>query len=637
MIVYKRFHLFTYLVLVLLLCGALMSAVYFNRYSADEVVAAETLILQPGSEGKDAFVSDYYGGSDSSGSNYGSNATLMLGKGMIAYFHSYLEFDLSAIPAGSTINSATLELYFESVGGGTVVTKHRVTSIWSENTITWNNQPSYAASSGSQVISAGAWNSFDVTSIISQSLSANYGMSLRYLSSSPNVPSFITSSDGAANHPKLTVNYTAPVSPPADPDLPPASHRACVSGKCQSVSGSGSDECSNDSQCAALPSGSTTGTTGSSSSSSGDCTGDDCATANVTSQSVDCPDGEECNEINADSINQENGSSTTSGSKNKSSTTGQNGGGALSVFVSASESPLPLAVVALATLLSIGSVLTTFWSVLSAEMSAKQYVLALWNYLASFFKVKDKSKMGQVYDATSGKPIAGAVVNLFSYPEMKLLSSAVSDTKGNFYFVAREGKYALSATCRGFVFPSEYAKRDIGHDTSIYIGQPLQLDESGVINFRIAMDPSARALGHKPGVIRALFLSNTFRLILMFAGTAFSVAALYYIPSTTNYILLGSYLIIWLLELVIENRLVKFSKVIEKYHGEPVDLALVRISGEDGKLKQTLVTDYKGRVLIKTDSSSDEISIERAGYKKTSHKFEKPGFIEGKHFELEKL
>lgn len=91
------------------------------------------------------------------------------------------------------------------------------------------------------------------------------------------------------------------------------------------------------------------------------------------------------------------------------------------------------------------------------------------------------------------------------------------------------------------------------------------------------------------------------------------------------------------MELVIENRLVKFSKVIEKYHGEPVDLALVRISGEDGKLKQTLVTDYKGRVLIKTDSSSDEISIERTGYKKTSQKFEKPGFIEGKHFELEKL
>lgn len=63
---------------------------------------------------------------------------------------AYLKFDLSALPAAATVQSATIQM----VGGptsisSTPVTARRVTSTWSEATLTYNSRPS---SSGSGVV-----------------------------------------------------------------------------------------------------------------------------------------------------------------------------------------------------------------------------------------------------------------------------------------------------------------------------------------------------------------------------------------------------------------------------------------------------------------------------------------------------
>ena len=58
-----------------------------------------------------------------------------------------IEFDLSGIPSGTTINSAKLGLYYWHYNDGDPVnrelTAHPITSSWSEMTATWNNQPTY--------------------------------------------------------------------------------------------------------------------------------------------------------------------------------------------------------------------------------------------------------------------------------------------------------------------------------------------------------------------------------------------------------------------------------------------------------------------------------------------------------------
>ncbi len=62
---------------------------------------------------------------------------------------TYVKFDLSALPAGATIETATIQM----IGGPTTisstpVTARRVTSSWSESTMTYNSRPS-TSSSGS--------------------------------------------------------------------------------------------------------------------------------------------------------------------------------------------------------------------------------------------------------------------------------------------------------------------------------------------------------------------------------------------------------------------------------------------------------------------------------------------------------
>jgi len=95
-------------------------------------------VIQPGPEGKDSWVDDAF-----PDENHGSDTGLFIGKGPAPTWYSFLEFNLSSIPAGSTINSATLSLYFYSFNlpGPMVASTHRVLGSWGENTITWNNMP----------------------------------------------------------------------------------------------------------------------------------------------------------------------------------------------------------------------------------------------------------------------------------------------------------------------------------------------------------------------------------------------------------------------------------------------------------------------------------------------------------------
>lgn len=72
---------------------------------------------------------------------------------------SYVKFDLSSLPAGVEIESATIQM----VGGptsisSTPVTARRITSTWSESTLTYNSRPSTTSSgavTGSSVASGG--------------------------------------------------------------------------------------------------------------------------------------------------------------------------------------------------------------------------------------------------------------------------------------------------------------------------------------------------------------------------------------------------------------------------------------------------------------------------------------------------
>ncbi len=92
--------------------------------------------------------------------NYGPSIILAVGPGT----NSYVQFNLSGIPAGATISKATLRLYVDAVSGSGTLDVFQVTSSWSENKVTYSTRPtqqSVSAIVGSSVpITSASYNQF---------------------------------------------------------------------------------------------------------------------------------------------------------------------------------------------------------------------------------------------------------------------------------------------------------------------------------------------------------------------------------------------------------------------------------------------------------------------------------------------
>ncbi|WP_437646342.1 DNRLRE domain-containing protein [Sorangium sp. So ce362] len=200
----------------------------------------ERVTLQPGSAGIDATITSLSGGV---GTNNGSSPNMTAGvwtAGGTSYVNrSLFRFDLSTIPAGSTIERARLSLYADpdariygqgtangllpghsTYGGSNAFLLQRVTSAWQENTVTWANQPT--ATSLHQVLlpqstsNGQDYAGVDVTELVRDMLSApasNHGFLMRLESEVVNYRevSFMSSDNAnAARLPKLDVVFRRP-------------------------------------------------------------------------------------------------------------------------------------------------------------------------------------------------------------------------------------------------------------------------------------------------------------------------------------------------------------------------------------------------------------------------------------------
>jgi hypothetical protein len=141
-----------------------------------------------------------------------------------------IKFDLSDIPAGTSISQAKLYLYLAGYcyySGHTqarTITLYRNYTDWSSST-TWNNKPATAEASGSGSISVTSfgWRSFDVTGVVRQWVNGtrpNYGLTVRASETSGNEfarLSFATINwTGTSSDPYLQITYTGMADPEDD-------------------------------------------------------------------------------------------------------------------------------------------------------------------------------------------------------------------------------------------------------------------------------------------------------------------------------------------------------------------------------------------------------------------------------------
>lgn len=142
---------------LMLLCTLILLSAY--RASAQT-----TITINPGTDWTDVCLlkSDQPDRQFYANTNYASYANIAANawtaSGYPFFRRSLIKFDLSAIPAGSTITSATLYLYSDPAHSGTVdadgnstlsgsnaVYFEKVTANWNETSVTWNNQPASTA------------------------------------------------------------------------------------------------------------------------------------------------------------------------------------------------------------------------------------------------------------------------------------------------------------------------------------------------------------------------------------------------------------------------------------------------------------------------------------------------------------
>jgi hypothetical protein len=188
--------------------------------------AQTTIILQPnGSQGKDAYIDNR-----SNNNNYGNHidfpAIAWTNNGTPVDARGLIDFDLSSIPNGATINSASLSLYsYSSPANGDHSTRNgsnksvltRITNSWDESTVNWNNQPT--TTTQNQVFLPASTDSIqdylniDVKKLVQDMIvdpNNSYGFLLKLVTEQYYRRMIFASSDNADSklHPKLEICYS---------------------------------------------------------------------------------------------------------------------------------------------------------------------------------------------------------------------------------------------------------------------------------------------------------------------------------------------------------------------------------------------------------------------------------------------
>jgi hypothetical protein len=192
------------------------------------------LVMKPDSIcGKDALIWNAPGFNNGN-TNYGSfdaiGAHAWTNNGTPDTGRTLLQFDLSAIPVGSTITYAYLSLYnnpnttygqglHSTLSGGNDLYVQRITSQWDEHTVTWFTQPTSTAQNEVSVPASTSANqdypSIIVTSLVQDMVDnplTSFGFMLRLQDEAYYRAMIYASSDcpDATKWPGLTINYTPP-------------------------------------------------------------------------------------------------------------------------------------------------------------------------------------------------------------------------------------------------------------------------------------------------------------------------------------------------------------------------------------------------------------------------------------------
>jgi Tfp pilus assembly protein PilX len=153
--------------------------------------------------------------------NYHNDSLMRVGESSSInnFYRPMISFDISSLPAGTNVVSATLRLYVQAVQGSQnmEVGLYRINSDWTQSTVTWNSESGGdfhpVPLSLPEIVWTTGWKEWPVPlELINEwidGVSINYGLLLDYLGNKKNYNlQFVTQNHGNASlHPQLVIEY----------------------------------------------------------------------------------------------------------------------------------------------------------------------------------------------------------------------------------------------------------------------------------------------------------------------------------------------------------------------------------------------------------------------------------------------
>jgi large repetitive protein len=142
-------------------------------------------------------------------SNKGSDAILKVrSQGPSGNFRALVRFDLPTVPAGCSVESATLRMYAASSVAGRTLEARRVTAPWSESTVTWTNQPSAEpAATTSSGLGYRQWAVTAEVKAIAEGAAANHGFRIQDSQENGSGEQSFHARDKGSDPPVLVITY----------------------------------------------------------------------------------------------------------------------------------------------------------------------------------------------------------------------------------------------------------------------------------------------------------------------------------------------------------------------------------------------------------------------------------------------
>lgn len=239
-----------------------------------------------------------------------------------------------------------------------------------------------------------------------------------------------------------------------------------------------------------------------------------------------------------------------------------------------------------------------------------------------------KDRWWLVLDSDLGKPIVGAVVQVFDSVFGKLRETQVTNKDGQCGFLLPPGTYTVLLQKAGFIFPATRTPPiTLQKNEQWYRGGELVIPAEGaehpeqLPHLILSMDREHAVhiarVALRRGIERLIAFFNAISFPMLIIGATLNTLFLVYRPVWLNVLFEVLYVVLFLTKIVLAfTRQKGIGTIVDAKTGKPINLAAIRVfSAETNHIVQTRVTGTGGQFFLLLPKGRYLLMVLKPGYR----------------------